>query len=108
MNAKQILMGGRELVAKGWKQGAFAADADGVAIAIDSREACQFCPLGALWRMVAGGFALDSEFERVKARNWLKAALPGKFSLVESFNDHPDTTQEDVLSLFDRAIALCS
>lgn len=33
------------------------------------------------------------------------AALPDPFMSITEFNDHPDTTHADIMSLFDRAIA---
>jgi hypothetical protein len=35
----------------------------------------------------------------------LQSSLPGDFFGIDQYNDDPETTQDDVLALFDRAIS---
>lgn len=78
------LAAARAMVAEKWGKGAWRDNP---------------CALDAVYQ------ACDSDDARDKARTALQMALTGGFSFVTDFNDHPNTTQADVLALYDRALA---
>lgn len=96
-----VLRAGRERVARGWSQNYFARDAAGNGCPVNSRKAKCWCAVGAVYA------AATTHPVRTPALERLREALPGasRTGEVEWFNDHPLTTQADVLALFDRAIA---
>lgn len=97
MTALDLLREGRERVARGWTQGAYARDAAGRSVYAWTPEACAWCALGAMRGVGRSGAEYD------EARATLERLTPARS--VSSFNDAPTTTQADVLALFDRAIA---
>jgi hypothetical protein len=89
----------RLLLEKGWTQGTFARDRKGDAIEFDSPRAACFCTSGAIMR-VGESPDRSAEFYAFRA---LRKFL-GDQTIAE-WNDDPRRTREDVLGLFDRAIA---
>ena len=100
-NVIQILEDAKTFIENGWTKGDYT---DG--------EGC-YCAIGAC-RMAASGstsvvslWAEDGQestpYERAIQR--LTDVLPGAYGSIPTFNDAPETTLEDVLALFDRAIA---
>lgn len=90
---REVLQGAKNKVEKGWIKHRMEAK-DG-----------SLCALQALLKTAQedryyGGAGYD-------AIQILKTNLPDKFKMnsITYFNDHPDTTKEDILALFDRAIA---
>jgi hypothetical protein len=52
--ARQALLNAADLIDnRGWTQGAYARDADGRAILVDSTFACRFCMAGAILRSLS-------------------------------------------------------
>lgn len=96
------------LVEKGWTQQAFARDERNRHSPIHSPEATCFCTLGAL-ELVTGHMARSTE-HAVRAQTALERTLLkrvfGDDSPIQTFNDDENTTKEDVLAWFDRAIEL--
>lgn len=97
MSALDMLREGRDRVARGWAQGAYARDRDGRSVYAWTPEACAWCALGAL--RVSGDFGADYDAARAALEKFTPALA------VAPFNDATTTTQADVLALFDRAIA---
>ncbi len=100
-SAKQVLIEAREMVVKGWCQGAWAENEDGLAVDPGDREACAWCITGAL-RAVAH----DTTADRATATAAIIRVFP-LFMWADSiinFNDYPARTKAEVLTLFDRAI----
>lgn len=87
-----ILTEARGYVAQGWTQGATARMSDGTPISPRKDAAVCWCIVGAALR--AG--------DPVEAWSALAAHLNG--CLVTVWNDAPGRTQEEVLTLFDKAI----
>ncbi len=87
----QRLIRGRERIANGWCQASYGADG-------------RYCMHGA----IGGDFQLG-EYEAARER--LAAALPpeaqGGAVPAMVWNDEPGRTVEEVLAVFDRAIAAC-
>lgn len=93
MNAvKELLKLGRTRVEKGWTKGRYKDDEGNV------------CALGAI------GFAGRTlPVGALLARDYLNTcAFEYDYDGIVSFNDSPDVQKEDVLSLFDCAIAKAS
>ncbi|AER47977.1 hypothetical protein SEA_YEET_125 [Mycobacterium phage Yeet] len=91
----EILKEARDIVAKGWIKGDYTDDQG------------NYCALGALGEAVMRNGLFPYVVWETRTR--LQDHLPdlgwkGRKSVAE-FNDHPDTTHEMVLQLFDKAIA---
>ncbi len=97
----RLLREGRARIRKGWTKGAFARDRAGRSVQSWHEEAKEWCALGAL--NADGPPFVDAW----SAARYLKRSLLGKENHVDSFNDRDVTTKQDVLDLYDRAIALC-
>ena len=104
-----VLRRGRELISnpESWVQGVYCVNDMGYDVEAD--RATRFCSVGALWRVQAEhlkdpGTALALN----KARQALDAQVPESFQdrSVIAFNDRTETTHEEVLALWDRAIAV--
>lgn len=81
-----------------WTQKAYARDPSGFKVESNNPHAVCFCSLGAIKR------ENQDEVVNYFVRSWLRGALPSDFESILRYNDHPDTTHDDVLALFDRAI----
>lgn len=94
----------RLLVEKGWTRNEFARDAEGCPSSYRGPDAVCFCARGAILR---AGDVPDCE-DYAPGERFLERALPNGpyYGSIVSFNDSPFTTKEDVLALYDRAIAL--
>lgn len=101
-----VLMQARAKIEKreNWIKGRFAADKAGFEVFSDEPGACRFCAIGSLLATPC------SQEEYEEARNFLFVAMEERdrraygYSLA-GYNDDPKTTHEDILNLFDRAIA---
>lgn len=91
-----LLREARALLAQGWTKDAFARDAKQQKVAPDSNEAVQWCAFGAMMR--CGGPVRSSLFESAMEEEGILVTGLG------DFNDHPDTTHDDLLRLFDLTI----
>lgn len=90
MTVKEDLIKTRAKIAAGWCQGASARNAKG--------EAVSFCILGAF---MASGVACSGPTSYALA----KVATPGNLGVLARYNDTPGRTKEEVLAVFDKAIA---
>ena len=88
-----------------WTQGALARNADGDVCVPHNPGAARWCAEGALH--LAAALTHDDTEIRLSALFALFGVCPdgGWTVSVAQFNDDPDTRHEDVLSLYDRAIA---
>lgn len=102
--AKEILIAARKLIDKPekWCKGWYMNNANGNRVS-DSKLAASYCLVGA-----CNVNAVNlSEVELHAAHNALIKALPTNHTLLADFNDSLDTTHDDVMKLYDRAIADC-
>lgn len=103
MTTLEILQKAKELIKERefWIKGSNATDSDRNAIAIMSPSACRFCMNGALLRIT--GF--DGQ-EAIRGYDNARRALYDVLGeeCLHRFNDKLDTTHEDVMSVFDKAI----
>ena len=84
-----------KLVQKGWCQDAFALDAEGKPVSSRSRKAIAWCALGALCRVY-----MSNDNDRLEqAMKELRLQLPGKHSTISSWNDAPERTQAEVVTM---------
>lgn len=109
MRIQALLEHGRSIIeANDLHKGSYAATASGVTANIDDPNACKFCTLGAFYR------ARNIEKELPEwdftttagAYDLLEKSLPNGFLTIPGYNDAENTTKDDVLALFDRAIEL--
>jgi hypothetical protein len=92
----EVLTKARELIAKGWAQGAYAVDDEGTVVRL--ADATAFCPAGAI--LCQANFATrDDAFDMLKH-------VVG--TNIVGWNDARDRTQAEVLAAFDRAISLAA
>ena len=108
MSVAATLAEARKLIAQGWTQGDFYSDEDG--------SGC-YCLAGAVGAAEAASVKLPKGrvkfvfYSRSKSIAALSACLGGRgrgagaVDIVTEWNDAPGRTQEDVLTLIDRAIA---
>jgi hypothetical protein len=93
---KDILIEARELIAKGWTQGANARDLQGKIVDESDEAAVCFCVYGAISRAECcdgySGSARD-----------LFADANGVY-LIDAWNDAPERTKPEVLAAFQKAI----
>ncbi len=99
MTLREVLVEARRILENvGWCQGTYARDENSVAILTDDPGACQFCVMGALY------FASDDSDVEEEARALLNTVVEGS---IVAYNDAPGRTKEEVLAVFDLAIARC-
>lgn len=112
MNTLERLKGAKARIEKGWTKGDFAKDKDGWSVsAVDETATC-FCTIGALRAEFGHEKVRQVGYRKVKRliQKYAEATEVGQeleyeygFSIA-GFNDHPRTTKEDVLAVFDAAI----
>jgi hypothetical protein len=102
MSVKNTLVKARALIAKGWTKNTYARDQYGLMVEMRSPAACQFCITGALGLSVP----TDDRDAYMNAYDALQNVRPlsSRFTGLVGFNDHPSTSQQDVLAVFDKAI----
>jgi len=112
MQLSQLLIEAKELIKdpEDWTKGEYARNAAGVKVADSHPNACQWCTVGALWR--ASGFlqgdpVLDSQKGNLvnDACGLLLQAIGRKRDL-SPWNDLPETTHQDVMNAYNKAIEL--
>lgn len=88
-----------------WTKGRSAADIYDNVVLSSSRSACKFCIGGAINRLGSG---YDDEcFVRSEIRKSIRKLFPCRGGQmhdvieIEAFNDHPDTTFEDVMKVIE-------
>lgn len=108
MTLKQNLKRARDLISGGWTQGVYTT-AGAISVAIRRPHGHCYCLTGAV--IVATD---DRERFALPEYEALAAQLPEDFNpdmapkaRLEQWNDKPGRRREDVLDLFDRAIATC-
>jgi hypothetical protein len=93
------------LVEKGWCKGAYARDEAGIPSTLGT--GISFCAGGAHWKslMKYNIRRLSAEGHLTSSFYLLDEATPRNYVSISDFNDAPETTLDDVLALYDRAIA---
>lgn len=105
MTPKEILEKARALITdpKHWTRGKFARDTCGSSVSVDSSTATCFCTVGAVYRVSASVTVGHHEALDLLANELDQLGRPSRS--IPTFND--SSTHEQVLALFDRAIASC-
>lgn len=99
MNAIEILKAAKkQIVDKGWTQGAYARTASGRQIGAHAGAAACFCAIGACQSVHDDYHAAHYEAIRLLRLQTLND------SDIPTWNDHPDRTKEEVIAAFDKAI----
>ena len=101
MTTKEILTDARRLIEKGWTQFHFACDVNGMDVDPTNPNACGWCAMGAIWA-VTGYDMTGTYMNTCRILNDLI-----DFNSIFQFNDYAETTQDDVIALYDKAIASC-
>ena len=96
MDIKDGLIKARALIEKGWTQGAFAKDKYGETVGTTDPTASQWCATGALMAIVG---------TRARYSYCVKLLDQILQEGIIIFNDSPCRTKEDILALYDKAIA---
>ena len=100
MTTKEVLIQARGFIERGWTQRASARAAEGYPVRSKSPSACEWCASGAIRAVLPNSRNIKEFWE------YFFDLVKPHFSLIE-FNDDPKTTKEDVLALYDEAIAKC-
>jgi hypothetical protein len=100
----EILKQIRELLSKGFCKEAYARNEKGEKVDYYSEDACSFCIYGAIHRTMLAYPRMDYVDTLLKIRKILSVHLP-KYGTLVVYNDHPGTTQNNILELLDKAIA---
>ncbi len=85
-----------------WTQHADARRSNNIPCSYANPDAICFCIVGAVWR-ASGEFSKAFHIVPWQAKKEVCRTL--RRQLLQ-FNDHPDTSHNDVMAFFDRAIAL--
>ena len=111
MTTKEILVKVRGLIERGWTQNASARNANGDRVAPTSRHACKWCATGALYAIYETIPNWRDDPKTDETSDLVRAALPKRSNdfhkTIIGFNDADNTTQADILAVFDEAIARC-
>lgn len=102
---KDCLIRTRNLLEQGWTQFVFARDAEGDALRAMDDNAVAWCVDGALRK--ACGYGNNYVSTRKMLNELLFDKFPDIPHRITFWNDLHTTKKEDVLKLFDRAIATC-
>lgn len=91
----------KELIERGWTQNTRARDAEGDPTHADSADAVMFCVEGACVRAAfetgIDGWAIEDRLETALGKRGFNAS-------IARWNDRPDRTKEEVLTLMEEAI----
>ena len=103
MNTKEILIKAKGLIdsPEKWTQLAWARNSRQISCAMDNSDAKCFCLGSAL---ILASPPLEPLIVNLEIENQLPE-IDGKIPSIADYNDHPDTTHEDIMNLFDKAIA---
>jgi len=102
-----ILQEAKALLAKGWCQGKDAEDTNGKKVHWKTQTAARFCMIGAIYRVnLSHKNTFSIDFYQAVGLVEKAIVLEGYEPLhITDWNDLADTTQGNVLSVMDRAIA---
>lgn len=90
-----------------WIRGHAGTDKSGLPVRANHPDACRWCALGALWKAADYDTREAIYCEIVDAEVCLESALGvSLITGIARYNDDPETTHTDVMSLYDRAIEL--
>ena len=107
---KKILVDARSLVMdeSKWTQSADARDEKGQTVPFYSSKACCWCAAGAIYKAFnnMGDKVAFPEVEQKFRYTMYKCGI-SKLHGIVTWNDLPSTTHQDVINVFDRAIADC-
>lgn len=96
---KEILIEARKLIEHGWCQGSLAKTIYGESVDEQHPSARYFCTAGAIYKAEPNNTRAELIIDEIEEE------FKGTWSFISKWNDSPDRTKEDVLVLFDKAIA---
>lgn len=87
-----------------WCKGNSAVNAAGAPVPVKYREACRWCSVGSVGSIRASS---DGYWDAVAILDRATSyQTDGFYRDIIDLNDHPDTTHDDVVEVFDRAMLL--
>jgi len=90
-----------------WTRGTFARDAHGNLVEPEDRHACQFCLMGAIWKVYPEGPSRSEALTRATRVLYGRVpALPTRqagYSCLSGFNDHIAQSQSEIHALLREA-----
>lgn len=102
---KDVLVRAQQILKDGaWTKGAIARDAYGLKVSPDAYDATCWCAIGAIDKAALELYGEIPHKELNAIIDSMLLQLPDPFWLIGTFNDAPETTLEDVINLFQRAI----
>jgi hypothetical protein len=105
----KVLQDARELITKGWTQKVYARLADNAPIHFFNKDACSFCMVGAIYRCnvaIVDNGTTDNYYNYYGIQYlWTALGFNGESQLTE-WNDIPNRTVDEVLTVYDNAIVL--
>ena len=115
MTTKEILIQAKALISDKdhWTQRFFARNKERMPVSPAGKSACQWCAIGAIIRIrynskleyLREAQAYNALTQSIKDLN-LDLGVSKDWDLIGAFNDHADTTHEDIIKIFDKAIQL--
>lgn len=107
-NHRSAVEGGLEIISdpEKWGKGGLAIDDAGMPVDWRSRNACRWCAIGAVYKSIGRDpMAFEGIIWGIKYLSLALSDSDEKMT-ISRFNDLESTKQEDVIALFQRALAL--
>ena len=106
MSIHNILVDTKQLLSdeNKWIKGSDAVDGHGDYVFATSKDACAWCLAGAIEKECDSGDKDVSWRKTCKVQDWVDEHLYN-VGMMEEFNDSPDTTHQDMMSMLDNLIA---
>lgn len=104
MNTVDVLKAARDIISTPdkWTQRSYARAADNYPVAVGMKDACKFCALGAVLKVSERTYAGPDDFAPMAILEGV-AHQYHDMSVV-GYNDSPNTSHQDIMELYDRAI----
>lgn len=104
-SVKDLLIRARELIEKGWCQGAYAKDADGESVGATAQGATAFCIRGAILAVGPLDYAVRAPAYNL-LENIVDQITQSPCDSLAGYNDAPGRTHAEILAVFDAALRL--
>ena len=107
MNTVDYLKAARAFIVRGWVQGPLAVDSTGLAVPPHSSNAVAWDMMGSIY--AAGKEAGPHPQQHREAMEAIRMQIPPMPTMqLSTFNDASGRTKEEILDVFDKAIAMAS
>lgn len=110
----KVLREARKLIQQGWCQGSAARNTRGDPVNVRAPSAVCWCATGSVTKVINDG-NIGTSLNDTRSYAHLSDAVCARLSAailagamlsypIIQYNDHPSTTQKDIIEMFDRAI----